>query len=227
MQLKNPNVFSISLALATGLISANQAFGQVYIEGSLSVVNVDDVSTIPYSGSSGGITFNNLSGTVDYDNATAYGIELGYYVAPSFRVSLSYNRFSLDWDTITVSAGSISDGTTTVSGSGTVTRGQLSGDSAFDNDVSLVMINAYYDFDTQVSFTPYIGLGFGRADISNAVGDEDAVAIMLGVNYDLGSNNYIGARYTRYRVDGPTDQLGFQYQDVTTNAFSITFTHRF
>jgi hypothetical protein len=216
-----------ALAVVLGLSATAPAMAQMYVEGSVGIVSVDDVSTVPYSGSAGGFTFTNLRGTVGYDNSTAYGLEIGYYISPMVRVGLGYNRFSLDWETITVGAGSISDGTTTVSGSGTVTRGQLAGDSSFDNDVSTLMVNLYADIPTTGPMTAFLGVGFGQADISNARDDEDALAFMLGANYDLGSNNYIGAKYTHYDVDGPTDKLGLDYEDVSADVFSITFGHRF
>lgn len=218
--------FALSTIVSTMALSG-QANAEIYIEGSLGVVSVDDVSTIPYSGSGGGITITNLRGKVTYDNATTYGLEIGQRVTPNIRIGLGFNSYELEWETISGS-GTVSDGTTTVNvATAALTRGQLNNDSSFDNKVNVLMLSAYYDLETNGPLRPFIGLGIGQADIENAVDNELAIAVSLGAQYDVSDTSYVGFKYSRFNVDGPTDKIGFQYEDVTADAFAITYGVRF
>jgi hypothetical protein len=48
-----------------------------YIEGQISYNKVQDVDTKTYSGTSGGLTFTNLKGKLEYDSNFGYGVEVG------------------------------------------------------------------------------------------------------------------------------------------------------
>ena len=210
------------LALTTGAAAASD----FYIEGQLGSVDVKDVSTGSYSGTASGLTFTNTKLGVKYDSDTFLGVELGYNIAPNMRVGLSYSSFSLDWQAITGS-GTVSDGTTTVNVSTTLLeRGTLDDDSLLDNSVKLMMANAYYDIPLDGAINPFIGLGLGKADISNA-GSETALSFSIGANYDVGESNYFGVKYTKYSVNGPKDGLGIQYPDIKADAVNISYGYRF
>lgn len=218
--------FALSTIVSTMALSG-QAYAEMYIEGSLGVVSVDDVSTIPYSGSGNGITVSNLRGTLSYDNANTYGFEIGQRVTPNLRIGLGYSSYELQWKTVTGS-GTISDGTTTVNLATTLlTRGQLSDDTVLDNRVNTLMVSAYYDLETTGRLRPFIGAGIGQADIENAVDKELAISFSLGAQYDVSETTYVGFKYSRFNVDGPTDKAGFQYEDVTADAFAVTYGIRF
>lgn len=212
---------AILLALTVGTASASD----FYIEGQLGSVDVKDVSTTPYSATASGLTFSNFKAGISYDSDTFLGVELGYNIAPNTRVGLSYSSFSLNWNAITGS-GTISDGTTTVNLSTTLNRGTLDNDGLLDNSVKLMMANAYYDIDLGVATVPFVGVGVGKADISNA-GNETAVSFSLGANFDVNDNSYFGLKYSRYSVNGPTDQLGVTYQDIKADAVNISYGYRF
>ena len=209
------------LALTTGAAAASD----FYIEGQLGSVDVEDLSTPAYSGSASGITLTNFKAGISYDSDMFLGVELGYNIAPNTRVGLSYSSFSLNWNAITGS-GTISDGTTTVDLSTTVKRGSLDNEGVLDNSVKLMMANAYYDIPLDGAINPFIGLGLGKADISNA-GSETALSFSIGANYDVGESNYFGVKYTKYSVNGPKDGLGFQYQDIKADAVNISYGYRF
>lgn len=201
------------------------AASDFYIEGQLGSVDVRDVSTPAYSATSGGFTFSNFKAGISYDSDTFLGVELGYNVAPNTRLALSYSSFAMNWNAITGS-GTISDGTTTVDLSTRVTRGSLDSEGSLDNTVNLMMLNAYYDIPVGEAFVPFVGVGFGRADISNA-GNETTLSYSAGANYYVGENNYVGVKYTKYSVNGPTDELGIKYQDIKADAVNISYGYRF
>ena len=216
----------VGTSLMLTAFAASNASAEMYIEGQLSMVDVKDVSTPVYSGSGGGFTFSNFKASVKYDDTTSLGVEAGYRFTPNFRAGLSYTAFSLDMKSINGS-GTISDGTTTVDLSTSLTRGQLSGDSSFDNNVKLTMAQAYWDFQMDSAITPYVGIGLGQAKISNAGGTHGATSFTIGANYDINENNYLGVRYNMTKVDGPTDTLGITYQDIEANSIGITYGYRF
>jgi len=210
--------------LITSTASASLA-SDFYIEGQLGSVDVKDVSTPAYSGTASGLTFSNFKAGISYDSDTFLGVELGYNVAPNTRVGLSYSSFSLNWNAITGS-GTVSDGTTTVNLSTTLNRGTLDNDGLLDNSVKLMMANAYYDIPLDGAINPFVGVGLGKADISNA-GSETALSFSIGANYDVGESNYFGVKYTRYSVNGPTDGLGLKYDDIKADAVNISYGYRF
>ena len=218
----NSVAFSVLVfAFATGTAAASG----FYIEGQLGTVAVKDVSTPTFSGSESGYTLSNFKADLSYDSDTFVGLELGYNVTPDVRLSLNYSSFSLNWNAVTGS-GTISDGTSTVALSGTLKRGTLDDDSLLDNKVKLFMANVYYDLPLRGAITPFVGLGLGQANISNA-GNETALSFSIGANYDIGEKSYLGIKYTKYTVNGPTDELGFQYNDIKANAVNISYGFRF
>ena len=212
-------------ALLLTLTAGASAASDFYLEGQLGSVDVKDVSTPAYSGTASGLTFSNFKAGISYDSDTFLGVELGYNIAPNTRVGLSYSSFSLNWNAINGS-GTISDGTTTVNLSATLKRGSLDNEGLLDNSVKLMMANAYYDIPLDGAINPFVGVGLGKADISNA-GSETALSFSIGANYDVGESNYFGVKYTRYSVNGPKDGLGVQYQDIKADAVNISYGYRF
>jgi opacity protein-like surface antigen len=207
---------------ASGSVSANG----VYVEGGLGYYDAD-VSTKSYSGSSGGITWTNLKADFDYDNDVALGLELGMSVTDNVRVGLSYAKTSFDLESATVS-GSATDGTTTISGSAPVTRDDVSSlGLSWDNDVDLLMVNAYYDFGQMNGLTPFLGVGIGQADIQNAKDDETALSISLGAKYDINPNTYVGGKFVYYKIDGPTDTLDIVYEDIDVTSLQLLVGYKF
>jgi opacity protein-like surface antigen len=171
----------ITVVFATVSTGALAADLKPYIEAQLGYAKLKDVETESFSGSVGGGTAT-LSAKGDFDNSFAGGAELGVgnIGASNFRLGASYTRMDFDMEKVT---GSLT--TTGVSGvaNGTytadITRYIRDAGISLDNRVNLYMANAYYDFKNESSFTPFLGVGMGMADVQNA---KDNVILMMAAD---------------------------------------------
>ena len=210
-----------------GIFSTNLVSADIkpYFEGQFNYVDPDDVSTNSYSGSVSGITYTNARIDFEHDSDTTPGIEFGFYNFDNnnLRIGFSYTKPSIDLDTSTLS-GTITDGTTTITGAVGITAADYATVGLdFDNDVKLYMVNGYYDFDSSNNFKPFIGAGFGLADIDNAEDKEFTYAGMLGARYYINEQTYVGGKFTYSSIEGPKDKLGLSYEDIDfyTSTLSI------
>ena len=210
--------------------SISFAVPKYYIEGQINYNQVDDVDTNTYSGSSGGFTFTNLKGTLDYDSDIGYGFEFGasgLFDNDNLRLGLSYVKNEIEFKKGTGS-GTVSDGSTTVNFA-------LNGDRSaansiglnLDNNVDVYSLNGYYDFNTVKGFRPFLGVGLGQADIQNAKDKELAMSFYAGGRFSINENAYVGIKGTYTRVDGPEDHLGFKYDDITAHAITLSVGYQF
>jgi opacity protein-like surface antigen len=85
---------------------------------------------------------------------------------------------------------------------------------SLDNRVNLYMANAYYDFKNESSFTPFLGVGMGMADVQNAKDNEFAYQGVIGGKFDIDKNMYLGLKGLYTKVNGITDELGIKYKDM-------------
>jgi len=211
-------VIGVLALLATNPVIANE----FYIEGSIGHYDVDDVDTTRASGTASGITFTNLGGTLEYDADTTFGFEIGVKLNDKVRIGFSYVDASLDFEGATVS-GSATDGVTTINASARVTPADASAlGLTFSNDAEVMMIKAYYDFDSfNNGLTPFVGFGLGQADIDNATDDETIISLTAGARYNLNDKAYVGAKISYMEVNGPDDELGIQYEDIELTSFEV------
>ena len=168
------------------------------------------------SGTVSVITYTNKRIDFEHDSDTTPGIEFGFYNFnnSNLRLGFSYTKPSIDLDTSTLS-GTITDGTTTITGAVGITAADYATVGLdFDNDVKLYMVNGYYDFDSSNNFKPFIGAGFGLADIDNAEDKEFTYAGMLGGRYYINEQTYVGGKFTYASIEGPKDKLGLSYEDI-------------
>ena len=221
------NIMKKRLALVFGLcamlLSSQTMAKEFYIEGTIGHYDVDDVDTTRASGTASGITFTNLGGTLEYDADTAFGFEIGVKFNEKVRIGFSYVDASLDFEGATVS-GSATDGVTTINASARVTPADASAlGLTFSNDAEIMMIKAYYDFDSfNNGLTPFVGFGLGQADIDNATDDETIISLTAGARYNLNDKAYVGAKISYMEVNGPDDELGIQYEDIELTSFEVT-----
>jgi opacity protein-like surface antigen len=206
----------ITVVFATVSTGALAADLKPYIEAQLGYAKLKDVETESFSGSVGGGTAT-LSAKGDFDNSFAGGAELGVgnIGASNFRLGASYTRMDFDMEKVT---GSLT--TTGVSG---VANGTYTADItpyirdagiSLDNRVNLYMANAYYDFKNESSFTPFLGVGMGMADVQNAKDNEFAYQGVIGGKFDIDKNMYLGLKGLYTKVNGITDELGIKYKDM-------------
>ena len=198
---------------------------EFYIEGQVNYNQVDDVDTKTYSGTAGGLTFLNLKSSNEYDSDIGLGFEVGVTNDGSnIRFGLSYSESKIELKKTTMSLGTV-DG---VAGSLSITPADWSTVGvSFDNDVKSYSLNAYYDFKTNRTFTPYVGVGLGQADIENANDKEVSKSLYLGGRHSVNDQMYVGLKGAYTMIDGPTDKLGLSYDDITHKSVSLIVGYNF
>ena len=198
---------------------------EFYIEGQVNYNQVDDVDTKTYSGTAGGLTFSNLKASNEYDSDIGLGFEVGAKNVSNsnLRIGLSYSETKIELTKLTVS-GTV-DG---VAGSASYTPAQVSAVGvSFDNDVKSYSLNAYYDLETNGTFTPYVGVGLGQVDIQNANDKELSKSLYLGGRHSVNDQMYVGLKGAYTMIDGPTDKLGLTYDDITQKSLSLIVGYNF
>ena len=213
------------LVVALLTLTANSSFAasladmKPYIEAQINYHNPDDVSSNTLSGAS---THNGITTSAsirienEYDNETAAGVEFGFSVSDNSRIGFAYTRPDFELDKITLT-GTLTDGTTTLTDAGTFSRDQLATvgpADTFDNEVRLLSMNYYYDFDLSSEIKPFLGFGVGIANIENAKDNELALSLHGGAKYYLADKVYLGGKASYSQIQGPTDGFGFKYEDI-------------
>ena len=213
------------LVVALLTLTANSSFAasladmKPYIEAQINYHNPDDVSSNTLSGASthNGITTSaSVSVKNEYDSETAAGVEFGFSVSDNSRIGFAYTRPDFELDKITLT-GTLTDGTTTLTDAGTFSRDQLATvgpADTFDNEVRLLSMNYYYDFDLSSEIKPFLGFGVGIANIENAKDNELALSLHGGAKYYLADKVYLGGKASYSQIQGPTDGFGFKYEDI-------------
>ena len=172
----------ITVAFAGVLLSTSAMAQDVqlkpYVEGQISRVMIDDVDA---NTSVQGGGFNAAIDLVgEYEDATAFGVEVGLagIGGTGFRAGIGYTTFDAELEAVNVSGAISFNGTVLFAGAGRVTAEQLENAGAeIGEEVRALSVNAYYDFQLDSSFAPYLGVGVGRADIENVKDKE----IMLSI----------------------------------------------
>jgi opacity protein-like surface antigen len=223
MKKKNIILF-LSLITSTPLLAASP-----YIEGQINYTQVDNVDTVTYSGSGSGVTWTNAKLTNKYDSDTSLGFEVGAkeLFNNNLRIGFSYGKSKIKLKSTTLS-GSVTDGTTTLTGTSSFSREDVASVGvSFDNDVKSYSMNFYYDFNNSNGIVPFVGAGIGQVDIQNAKDKEMSKSIYIGGRYSINQNTYLGAKGTYTIVDGPQDKLGLSYDDITIKSVSLIIGYQF
>ena len=201
-----------------------------YVEGQISRMMIDDVDA---NTSVQGGGFNAAIALVgEYDDATAFGAEVGLagIGGTGFRAGLGYTTFDAELEAVNLTATNITFNGVAIPGaaSGRVTADQLKAAGAdIGEKVKVFSVNAYYDFDLDSNFKPYLGLGVGMADIENMKDNELALSGYAGVNYAITENLYAGLRASIHHVEGGEDEAGIKYDDLRTYAVGAVVGYKF
>jgi len=198
---------------------------EFYIEGQVNYHQVDDVDTSSYSDTiNGEVIVGKL--TNEYDTDIGLGFEVGAKNVSNsnLRIGLSYSETKIELTKLTVS-GTV-DG---VAGSASYTPAQVSDavGASFDNDIKSYSLNAYYDLETNGTFTPYVGVGLGQVDIENANDKELSKSLYLGGRHSVNDQMYVGLKGAYTMIDGPSDKLGLTYKDITQKSLSLIVGYNF
>lgn len=210
------------------------AENNIYVEGQLNYNNPKDVSTKERNGvvgsAIGDITYTDVKLKNKYDSETDAGIEIGLanIADTNFRLGLSYTKTSFKLDKSTLS-GSLEVGGETISGGEDISPSTwASVGLTFDNDVKLYMANAYYDFEIDQNFKPFIGLGMGMADIENAKDNREfTYSGTVGARYFFNEKVYLGGKFAYSVINGPEDQFGIEYDDIDIYTTSLILGYEF
>ena len=197
---------------------------EFYIEGHLNYNQVNDVDTTTITDTVAGVDIVGKL-TNEYDSDIGLGFEVGVTNDGSnIRFGLSYSESKIELKKTTMSLGTV-DG---VAGSLSITPADWSTVGvSFDNDVKSYSLNAYYDFKTNRTFTPYVGVGLGQADIENANDKEVSKSLYLGGRHSVNDQMYVGLKGAYTMIDGPTDKLGLSYDDITHKSVSLIVGYNF
>jgi opacity protein-like surface antigen len=144
------------------------------------------------------------------------------------RLGLSAKKFKAKFNAMELN-GSLTDGTTTVTGPVTAKRSEFGSiANSLDNKVQVYYLTGYYDFPTDNKLTPYVGVGVGLADIQNAKDKEFALGLSAGANYDVTEKIYLGMRLDYSRIAaGVTDKIGITYEAMQSVSALATIGFRF
>ena len=224
----------MKLFLIFPLIFLTSAFAyadekKYFFEANLGRYELNTVHEKSVSGSVSGITFTNWSSDKEFDADNAVRLELGLKLAENIRMSLSYADLDMVFEAANFS-GTVSGGGTTLSVSGRATAADYRAIGlTSDNDAQSYMLNLYYGFYLQKvnNLRPYLGVSLGEVDISNAKSDESARSLIAGINYDINSNLYLGLKYIHSKIDGPTDMLDIEFEDLDITSTHVTLGYRF
>jgi len=197
---------------------------EFYIEGQVNYNQIDDVDTTTITDTVAG---SDIVGklTNEYDSDIGLGFEVGAKNVSNsnLRIGLSYSETKIELKKTTAS-GTV-DG---VAGSLSITPSDWSAVGvSFDNDVKSYSLNAYYDFKTNGTFTPYVGVGLGQVDIENANDKELSKSLYLGGRHSINDKMYVGIKGAYTMIDGPTDKLGLSYDDITQKSVSLIVGYNF
>ena len=216
-------LFTFSLL---GLQTVNSE--EFYIEGQVNYSQVDDVDTSSYSDT---INSQVIVGklTNEYDSDIGLGFEVGAKNVSNsnLRIGLSYSESKVELEK-TTGSGTVTDGSTTVNFAVSATKAELASIGlSFDNDVKSYSLNAYYDLETNGTFTPYVGVGLGQVDIQNANDKELSKSLYLGGRHSVNDQMYVGLKGAYTMIDGPSDKLGLTYDDITQKSLSLIVGYNF
>ena len=200
-----------------------------FFEANLGRYELNTVHEKPVSGSVSGITFTDWSADKEFDTDNAVRLELGLNLSKNIRMSISYADLDMVFEAANFS-GTVSGGGTTLSVSGRATSADYRAIGlTSDNDAQSYMLNLYYDFylENVNNLRPYLGVSLGEVDISNAKSDESAHSLIAGINFDINSNLYLGLKHIHSQIDGPTDMLDIEFEDLDITSTHVTLGYRF
>lgn len=184
---------AIALAAPASAQSLQDAYGFVY--GGISFDGEADFD--------GDINGGPQTVDIEYDNSGNIGFGVGATLAPQFRGEIELNYTEQDVDRLAFS------------GNGDADEVNLAGGI----EITTLLVNGFYDIETNSPFTPYIGGGIGVAFVDQdavygpgiQLSDDDtvfAVQLVAGSSYDLTDSLALtgDVRYRRL-FDIETDRL--------------------
>jgi len=150
---------------------------------------------------------------LDTDDGFVLGGALGWEVGDDFSLEFELARRSNDGALDAIVTG-------TVTYASSVYYGPTSFEiSQAEVKVLSIMANAWYEFDTDTKWTPYVGGGIGLAkvDIDSSFGDVSvggfAYQLGIGLGYHLSKRTRMGLEYRYFAAPGidVSDEIDYEY----------------
>jgi len=92
----------------------------------------------------------------------------------------------------------------------------------FDDRVTVLSGNAYYELGDDEGLVAYLGLGYGIASIESDL--RSGFVIQLGARYPIDPVGYVGLRVSRFQSDGHNDAAsGLKFEDFASTAVTLAF----
>ena len=195
----------------------------------------------PYAEIRGGLSqMDDLSGTTDrgggvleaeltYDAKKTIGAEGGMraIAGTPFALALALDGFRARLGEATLSqTGAAAAAESPAGGQGTQVA--LDADGVrdlgynFDDRVTVLSGNAYYELGDDEGLVAYLGLGYGIASIESDL--RSGFVIQLGARYPIDPVGYVGLRVSRFQSDGHNDAAsGLQFEDFASTAVTLAF----
>jgi OmpA-OmpF porin, OOP family len=185
-------------------LSAGGAQAQFYISGSAGLLMPEDISA-----SAAGTTIK-----AELDNGPALNFALGYKFTMGLRTEVEAG-----WARTKITGFSGPGGSVSASGG--------------DNNVWSGTVNAFYDFNTGTSLTPYLGGGIGAANIESSTitvggvtgrtGSSTDFAWMLegGVAIAVAPNLSIVPAYRYFRINSGSSSGGVSVDDTSAHIIKV------
>ena len=205
--LLRAGLFTLALSLAAPIMASAQEINSIYVTPKLIYSHqVGDMN--PSRWSNGAWTANALGGE-ETDNSFGLGLsvgaDLGYYYDLPMRVELEYAYRG---------KAEFGQGPSVVLGSV-----PLMASHSFDITAHSLMANAFFDFNNDSMFTPYIGAGLGLAYLDTTY----RASIQNGTTATVTTNNdnwnfawNVGAGVAYHLSDNMALDLGYRYVDLGT-----------
>jgi opacity protein-like surface antigen len=175
------NILACFLTFVVTGFGVSTSFAGTYISGNLGAVIVEDSD----------FDAGPLSGEFTFDTGFGFLGALGSSMDNGVRIEAELGYRKNDFDEVKI------DG---------LGKGDIDGDIS---SLSL-MGNAYYDFSTEGSFSPFIGAGLGYANIEadlDGAGDEDdsvfAYQLILGGSFASSETLSVDLQYRYFATDDP------------------------
>lgn len=154
----------------------------------------------------------NTPGTLTYDFGGNIGGQLGYKIN-HFRVEGEFNYAYLGYDKLQFNG-------ITITKKRTTTAVKLGGNTK----VMSAFLNAYYDLftaDADTTFTPYVGLGIGMANLRSITDLTLNGLVLVKQNYSQSSGAVQGILGVNYYLDDFTT-VSLDYRYMTTNNLKVS-----
>lgn len=213
--MKKNLLFVLLMYVPLSVYSQSLKF-EPYVEGSLGYFKGKSISEGNFKYDSG-FPITDYSIQTGGDGVVNYGLELGLR-----NIFVDGLRFGLS-ETYQKLTNLKTNGYITTNQNGNLVTKQENDVSAGDASINLILLNGYYDFNIEhYQLKPYVGLGVGIYSNNRMIDRSNVWSMMIGLNYPITENIYLGIKGTYYFLGDTTVSDGSNNTFSSTNSYSIS-----